>query len=67
MSLGLLARSTLARRASMRSTATVGAAAGSAFSTVSPAAFAFTRASTFSRKESWKDSGSHSMARASIS
>ncbi|MEV7444569.1 hypothetical protein AB0O22_26125 [Streptomyces sp. NPDC091204] len=65
--LGLLARSMLARRASTRSMTPVGCAAGSAFSTVSPAAFAFTRALTFSRKESRKDSGSYSMARASIS
>lgn len=64
--LGLLARSTPARKASMRSMALVGSAAGSAFPTVSPAALAFTSASTSSRKESWNDSGSHSMARVSI-
>ncbi|MFG2874519.1 hypothetical protein ACGFYU_05800 [Streptomyces sp. NPDC048337] len=52
MSFGLLAHSTLPRTASINSTAPVGAAAGSAFSTVSPAAFDFTRVSTFSRKAS---------------
>ncbi|MEU7727400.1 hypothetical protein AB0B78_19500 [Streptomyces sp. NPDC040724] len=48
VSLGLRARSTEARRASMRSTAPVAFGAGSVFSTVSPACLASMRAATFS-------------------